>query len=111
MKKNFDEALLSDEAAFKKRFRRITRPAFLGDPRNPRPSKARITIYLDTDLVEHFKAEAADLKVGYQTLINRALRERMAGEKVADVSADEVVERLLRDRAALSRLKAELELV
>lgn len=44
--------------------------------------KVRITIYLDLDLVKHFKAQAA--KPGaigkYQTLINQALREKVYGD-------------------------------
>ncbi len=37
--------------------------------------KVRINIYLDTEVVEYFKAAAGGR--GYQTLINEALRERM----------------------------------
>jgi Uncharacterized protein conserved in bacteria len=40
-----------------------------------RPAKQSVTIRLDTDVVAWFKAGAAD--GGYQTAINRALREYM----------------------------------
>lgn len=40
-----------------------------------RPTKQSVTIRLDTDIVAWFKAGAAD--GGYQTAINRALREYM----------------------------------
>lgn len=46
------------------------------------PGKVRITIRLDEDLVDHF-LEAADQsggKVGYQTLLNAALREYVEGK-------------------------------
>lgn len=36
------------------------------------PSKQRVNIYLDTAIVQHFKAEAGDR--GYQTRINEALK-------------------------------------
>jgi len=36
------------------------------------PAKQRMNIYLDSDIVEHFKAEAGER--GYQTLINEALK-------------------------------------
>jgi uncharacterized protein (DUF4415 family) len=37
--------------------------------------KTRITIYLDDDLVEAFRATAERDGTGYQTLINQALRD------------------------------------
>ncbi|WP_374688016.1 BrnA antitoxin family protein [Promineifilum sp.] len=38
----------------------------------PAPRKQRVTIMLDTGLIEYFKARAGER--GYQTLINEALR-------------------------------------
>lgn len=50
--------------------------------------KARITIRLDEDLVDHFLQEAdrSGGVVGYQTLINDALRQHVEGKspKLAD---------------------------
>ena len=44
----------------------------------PDPSKVRITIRLDGDIVEHFKRVVHDAGGGnYQTLINEALREHL----------------------------------
>ena len=40
----------------------------------PSPSKTRITIMLDDDVIEHFRAQAEAEGVGYQTLINALLR-------------------------------------
>lgn len=73
-------------------------------------TKNRITIYLDADIVEYFKTEAEKSKTGYQTLINQTLREKINSPQ-SDKNADELIERLLQDKNALSRLKAELETV
>ncbi len=44
----------------------------------PDPNKARITIRLDADIIDHFKNLVLDAGGGnYQTLINNALREHM----------------------------------
>lgn len=43
---------------------------------NPPPGKTRITIRLDDDVLEWFRARAEEVEGGsYQTMINRALRE------------------------------------
>jgi uncharacterized protein (DUF4415 family) len=49
---------------------RITKPA--SEP----PGKVKITIRLDADIVDHFlaRADKSGGSVGYQTLINEALR-------------------------------------
>ena len=47
----------------------------------PAPRKQRITISLDTSLVEYFKAKAG--KRGYQTLINETLRQAKEREELA----------------------------
>lgn len=39
--------------------------------------KTRITIWLDDDILEHFKVEGLQLGKGYQTLINEALSARV----------------------------------
>lgn len=111
--KNKDyEYLETSEEAGKRGLRRITRPKFVeaAVQKALKESKNRITIYLDADIVEHFKAQAENSKSGYQTLINQALREKIAGAQSNQIG-DELIERLLRDKNALSRLKAELEAV
>lgn len=40
-----------------------------------RPTKKTTTIRLDNDLILFFKKKASEKKVGYQTLVNAALRE------------------------------------
>jgi uncharacterized protein (DUF4415 family) len=42
------------------------------------PGKTRFTIMLDDDLIEYFRALAETQGLGYQTLINSALREAAA---------------------------------
>ncbi|HEY1904379.1 MAG TPA: BrnA antitoxin family protein [Terracidiphilus sp.] len=52
-------------------------------PTEPEPrGKTRITIRLDEDLVDQFlkEAEASGGKIGYQTLINDALRRHVEGK-------------------------------
>lgn len=46
----------------------------------PAPRKQRITISLDTTLIEYFKAKAGDR--GYQTLINATLRQAKEREEL-----------------------------
>ncbi len=47
----------------------------------PSPGKTRITIMLDDDVIEHFRAQAEAEGVGYQTLINALLRKAVVGAK------------------------------
>jgi uncharacterized protein (DUF4415 family) len=48
----------------------------------PAPRKRRVTILLDTSLVEYFKAQAGER--GYQTLINETLRQAVEGDKLEE---------------------------
>lgn len=45
------------------------------------PGKTRITIMLDDDLIEFFKARAEAQGTGYQTMINATLRSSVAAAK------------------------------
>ena len=47
----------------------------------PSPGKTRITIMLDDDVIEHFRAQAEAEGIGYQTLINSLLRSAVATPK------------------------------
>ena len=47
----------------------------------PSAGKTRITIMLDDDVIEHFRAQAEAEGVGYQTLINALLRKALASSK------------------------------
>jgi uncharacterized protein (DUF4415 family) len=109
---DFDKTILDNEEEFNKRFKRINRKDRPNAAINQslREAKNRITIYLDADIVEHFKTQAENSKTGYQTLINQTLREKIDGSQNMN-KADELIERLLQDKTALSRLKAELETI
>ncbi len=66
------------------------------------PGKVRITIRLDEDLVDYFSA-AADRsggKVGYQTLINSALREYIEGKTP---KWEETLRRIIREEMRKNR--------
>lgn len=56
----------------------------------PAPRKQRVTILLDTGLVEYFKAQAGER--GYQTLINDALRQFMEQNDL-----EEALRRIIRE--------------
>ncbi len=47
------------------------------------PGKTRITIMLDDDVIEHFRAEAEAKGIGYQTRINAILRDAVAAAQRA----------------------------
>ena len=58
--------------------------------RRPAPRKQRVTIMLDTGLIEYFKAQAGER--GYQTLINDTLRRAVERETL-----EETLRRVLRE--------------
>jgi uncharacterized protein (DUF4415 family) len=63
----------------------------------PEPrGKTRITIRLDEDLVDHFlqQADATGGAIGYQTLINEALRQHVEGKAP---KLEETLRRVLRE--------------
>jgi len=63
------------------------------------PGKVRITIRIDEDLLDHFGAIAdrSGGKVGYQTLINSALREYVEGKTP---KWEETLRRIIREEMA-----------
>lgn len=66
------------------------------------PGKTRITIMLDDDVIEHFRAKAEAEGGGYQTMINAALREAMQGKARSSKGDDKpvtvaVLRRVLRE--------------
>lgn len=70
-------------------------------------NKSRITIYLDADIIEHYKEAAKETDVGYQTLINRALRNTVGAK---NVFPEDFKENLLKDEKFLQNLKSALVL-
>ena len=61
----------------------------------PHPGKTRITIFLDTDILEEFRERADAAGRGYQTMINDALRECI-GKSKPPVDA-QTLRRILRE--------------
>ena len=66
-----------DRAKFRVSGKAATRTEWQ-DAVRARVGKQRISIMLDTPIIEHFKATAGER--GYQTLINEALRRAVEGE-------------------------------
>jgi uncharacterized protein (DUF4415 family) len=67
-----------------------------GAVREPGREKTRITIRLDTDIVETFRQRVHDAGGGnYQTLINAALREYLRGQH--DPMDEETLRRIIRE--------------
>jgi hypothetical protein len=60
------------------------------------PGKTRITIMLDDDVIEHFRAQAEAEGVGYQTLINALLRKAALGGGKAKSEAKPLTVAMLR---------------
>lgn len=109
IEKDYEYLETSDELKARG-LRRITRPKFLDKlPKNIqlRDCKSRITIYLDADIVEHFKQESEGQAAGYQTLINQVLREFV--DERREISTKENFKReLLEDKEFLRELKEAL---
>jgi uncharacterized protein (DUF4415 family) len=63
--------------------------------------KTRITMYLDTDILENFRERADKAGYGYQTMINEALREYLSktGKSLDETVIRQVIREEL-DRAA-----------
>ncbi len=62
----------------------------------PSPGKTRITIMLDDDVIEHFRAQAESEGVGYQTLINALLRKAVAAPRKKGVESKPLTVAVLR---------------
>ena len=62
----------------------------------PPPGKTRITLWLDDDLIEELRRRAGEKGIGYQTEINRVLRETLGGEQISLAAIREVVRKELR---------------
>jgi uncharacterized protein (DUF4415 family) len=61
----------------------------------PAPGKTRITIRIDTDVLEWFRQQVHDAGGGnYQTLINEALREHM---RYRDETLENVLRKVIRE--------------
>ncbi len=107
-----DEIDLSDEKAFMKRFRQVSVDELPEPIRKRREAarrklKNRVTIYLDADIVSMFKKTAENEKIGYQTLINDALRQLVDADN-KKTESQSLKEDLLKDKKFLRKLKTAL---
>ena len=67
------------------------------------PGKTRITIRLDTDVLEWFRRQVHAAGGGnYQTLINDALREHVEGRRL---TLEQTLRRVVREELARMRLR------
>ena len=57
--------------------------------------KTRITIYLDNEILEHFREQAEAAGMGYQTLINQVLKAHIQGDSKASLTESDLREELL----------------
>ncbi len=101
------EYLETSPEMLSKGLRRITRPKFLDKVKKTtlKDCKSRITIFIDADIIEHFKLQAKQNGKGYQTLINQTLRASIEVEKppITNLKED-----LLKDKQFLESLKTAL---
>ena len=58
-------------------------------PGRPVKRKTRITIYLDDEVLAQFRSESQQSGKGYQTLINAALRNRIATQRAEPAAVAE----------------------
>ncbi|MFK5947501.1 MAG: BrnA antitoxin family protein [Methylococcales bacterium] len=66
------------------------------------PNKVRITIRLDADIINHFKAQVNNAGGGnYQTLINDALREHIQAD---NKSLEVTLRKIIRDELKLIKV-------
>ena len=61
----------------------------------PQKGKSRITIYIDDDVLEEFRAQADQQGKGYQTIINEVLREHLG--KADKPLSEDTLRRILRE--------------
>ena len=52
----------------------------------PTKGKTRVTLYLDNDILDHYRKKAEKAGRGYQTLVNEALQTSMKDKRVNSVT-------------------------
>jgi len=62
----------------------------------PSKGKTRITIYVDDAVLDEFRARAEKAGMGYQTVMNEALKAYLAGSKQGPVT-ETVLRRVIRE--------------
>lgn len=103
---DYDEVFKSEEA-FNKRFRRLEGEELVAHKlrlaKARGKTKNRVTIHFDSDIIRSFKERSEREGVGYQTLMNEALRNSLEAAANADIK-----EEMLKDKKFLKRLKSAL---
>ena len=61
----------------------------------PQKGKTRITIYLDTEIIEEFRNRATEAGSGYQTMINDALKQYL--EKSDKPLSEALIRQVIRE--------------
>ncbi len=61
----------------------------------PQKGKTRITIYIDSDVVDKFREQADRAGYGYQTMINEALRQHI--EKTDKPLNESIIRQVIRE--------------
>lgn len=68
----------------------------------PPVGKTRITLWLDNEIIASFRQSAGEKGVGYQTEINRFLRDALSGERITLEAIRDIVRRELRASAQVA---------
>jgi len=68
-------------------------------PAVSRPEKTRITIWIDSDILDAYRSQAEKVGKGYQTLVNEALRTAIGLHQ--QPVTEEALRRILREEMAL----------
>lgn len=110
--KDIDDDIDFSEEAFNKRFRRVSENELPEPVRKRREAarqklKNRVTIYLDADIVSTFKESATKENIGYQTLINDALRQLIDSTN-RKAEQQSIKDDLLKDKKFLKKLRTAL---
>ncbi|MGQ0541326.1 MAG: BrnA antitoxin family protein [Blastocatellia bacterium] len=110
--KEFEDVIDFSETAFKKRFQKVSVEDLPPAVRRLRETagrnlKSRVTIYFDSDIVSRFKKMGESEGVGYQTLMNLALR-RVVDGMAEDAAKADLKKDILKDKKFLRKLKAAL---
>ena len=104
-----DMKLEAEEEFHPERMKRLPRGSFLakpGDTSDPKKSKVRVTLYLDSDILAYFKERAAESNAApYQTQINSELRSVMENNP-RSIAVDYI--KLLQNRTFIRALAEEV---
>jgi uncharacterized protein (DUF4415 family) len=90
--------------------KRISRPKFLdklSKDVSVQEGKSRITIYIDSSIIDFFKKQAENSEVGYQTLINNTLK-TIVDNELSFREKLNLKKELLEDKEFLQELKERL---